>query len=194
MASDERSLLDWSLREFLDQLGAPTPTPGGGSVAALVASLSAGLGQMAVQFTVGRPKFAAVEARVRELGERLRGSDHMLRRLMIEDSAAYVRLLETLRMDKQDSGRAAAVQGAASTAATVPLEIAAVSKRILGDLKALAAVANPNLRSDVEAGLHLASAALAAAAANTRVNLPYMERAAATRVEEELAALVGEGR
>ena len=191
MSPDDKPLLDWTLREFLDQLGSATPPPGGGSVAALAASLAAGLGQMAVQFTVGRPKFAAVEGRVRELGERLSGSDHMLRRLMTEDSSAYVRLLEALRMDKGDPNRAAAVQSAAGTAAAVPLEIAALSKRVLADLKALAASANPNLRSDVEAGLHLASAALAAAAANTRVNLPYMEKEAARRVEEELAALVG---
>lgn len=191
MSPDDKPLLDWTLREFLDQLGSPTPTPGGGSVAALAGSLAAGLGQMAVQFTAGKPKFASVDSRVRELGERLRVSDGLLRQLMSEDSAAYLRLLEAFRLDKQDPGRAGAIQNAASVAAAVPLEIAALSNRVVADLKALAAVANPNLRSDVEAGLHLASAALAAAVANTRVNLPYMEKEAARRVEEELAALVG---
>jgi formiminotetrahydrofolate cyclodeaminase len=193
-SDSDRPLLACSVTDFLDRLASATPTPGGGSVAALVGSLAAGLGQMAVQYTVGRPKFASVEARVRELGDRLHHADHLLRSMVAEDAAAYMNLMAAFQMPKDSPDRPAAIQAAASLAARVPLQTAVLSKRVRLDLKALAAIANPNLRSDVEAGLHLASAAIAAAVANTRVNLPHVEPKEAGEIEAELAGLVADAK
>ena len=48
-----------SVEEFSDMLAAKTPTPGGGAVAAVTASHAAALGAMVLEFTLGKPKFAA---------------------------------------------------------------------------------------------------------------------------------------
>jgi len=82
------SLLQLSLAEFLDRLASDTPTPGGGSVAALTGALAASLGKMVCAFTLGRPKFAAVEPEVRVLSDRLTRAGSMLRALVDEDAAA----------------------------------------------------------------------------------------------------------
>ena len=47
-------LRDQSVQAFLDQLASASPTPGGGSVAALTGALAAGLISMVCQLTVGR--------------------------------------------------------------------------------------------------------------------------------------------
>lgn len=191
MGGGPASLLDLSVREFLDGLCGPKPTPGGGSVAALAAALAAGLGEMAIEFTLGRTKFASVQEPVSKLARHLKQAQQLLRGLIVEDAEAYENLLAAFRVDRADPGRMDRIGAAAIIAAGVPLQTAVLARRVQLDLKALATLANPSLRSDVEAGLHLARAAISAAVANTRVNLPFVPAADAERIEEELAALVG---
>jgi formiminotetrahydrofolate cyclodeaminase len=178
------------IAEFLDRLASAAPTPGGGSVAALTGALAAALGRMVAAFTVGKPKFAPVEPQVRGLAQRLARADELLRRLIDEDAAAYGELSAAFKLDKSDPRRADHIAAAARLAASVPLETAAVSARVLADLDELRKVANPLLRADMEAAGHLARAALHAAAANVRANLPLMQADEARHVEQELRGLL----
>jgi len=188
----EQSLANLSLKDFLARLGSAAPTPGGGSVAALTGALAASLGQMACALTVGKPKFAQVEPQVRELATRLQRAADMLRQLIDEDAAAYTELNAAFKIDKSEPARKQRLGQAAVLAAEVPLETAAISREVLGDLERLAPIANPNLRSDVEAATHLARAAMHAAAANVRVNLPLIAPEAAERINGELEQLLAE--
>src|SRR4051812_19536497 len=56
-----------SLTGFVASVASPSPTPGGGSVAAHVGALGAALAQMVAGLTVGKKKYAAVDAEMREL-------------------------------------------------------------------------------------------------------------------------------
>lgn len=56
---------DKSLQQYLDDLAAKTPAPGGGSAAALVAAKGAALISMVANFTVGKPKYAAYDKELR---------------------------------------------------------------------------------------------------------------------------------
>jgi formiminotetrahydrofolate cyclodeaminase len=186
----EQSLANLSLKDFLARLGSAAPTPGGGSVAALTGALAAGLGHMACALTVGKPKFADVEPQVRELATRLERSGAMLRQLIDEDAAAYGELNGAFKLDKSESNRSERIGRAAVLAAEVPLQTAAICHEVTADLERLTAIGNPNLKADVEAGSHLARAALRAAAANVRVNLPLIAREAAERINAELEQLL----
>lgn len=186
----ENQLLGLTVTAFLDRLESREPTPGGGSVAALVGSLAAGLGHMACEFTVGRPKFAAVEADVQELAQRLRRAGAMLRRLTEEDAAAYAELSQAFKLPKEDPTRADKIAAGAAIAAGVPFQTAALSRQVHTDLTRLLDLANPRLRTDVEAGLELAQAAIAAAAANVRANLPFLAPADADRIGSELTTML----
>ena len=188
----EQSLADLSLEDFLVRLASAAPTPGGGSVAALTGALAASLGQMACALTVGKPKFADVEPQVRELATRLQRAAGMLRQLIDEDAAAYTELNAAFKIDKSEPTRKQQLAKAAVLAAEVPLETAAISREVLGDLERLAPIANPNLRSDVEAATHLARAAMHAAGANVRVNLTLIAPEAAERINAELEQLLAE--
>ena len=69
-----------------------SPTPGGGSVAAHAGALGAALAQMVAGLTVGKKKYAAVDAEMRELA--LKAAALVQRRssaLVARDAAAYAR-------------------------------------------------------------------------------------------------------
>lgn len=78
-----------SLKKYLDDLAAKMPAPGGGSAAALTASLGASLISMVVNFTIGKPKYARYEEELKailEKSENLRGE---FLNLVDLDVAAY---------------------------------------------------------------------------------------------------------
>ncbi len=187
---NDQPLVHLTVEQFLSRLASDTPTPGGGSVAALVAALAASLGRMACAFTVGRERFTDVEPQVAEIQRRLQQADQMLQRSIQEDSDAYASLAAAFKLKRTDPERQPQIESAAAIAAGVPFQTVVLSKRVLVDLRGLLSVANPNLRSDVEAAIHLAEAARAAAAANTRINLPYMNKDAGARVARELDELL----
>jgi formiminotetrahydrofolate cyclodeaminase len=60
-----------SLKRYLDDLAAKLPAPGGGSAAALTASLGASLISMVVNFTLGKPRYAQYEKELKETLERI---------------------------------------------------------------------------------------------------------------------------
>ncbi len=182
---DTRALAQLPIAQFLDRLASGDPTPGGGACAALGAALAAGLGQMVCAYTVGRPKFAAVEARVRELDNRFSVSRAMLTTLIDEDAAAYAALRDALKIDKADPRRPDQVAAAAEVAAAAPLEVAALASSLEADLNSLAAICNPQLRSDAECAAHFARAARLAALRNVRANLSLLAPEAADRFRSQ---------
>ncbi|QOJ14503.1 MAG: cyclodeaminase/cyclohydrolase family protein [Planctomycetia bacterium] len=189
----ERRLTGLTVHEFLEALAARQETPGGGSVAALCGALAASLGRMAAAFTTDSPRFADVAERVTEIAGRLARAGHMLSELIDEDAAAYLALSAAFKRDKGDPDRSAVIRTAATLAAAVPFQVAVLSRKVRLDLARLAPIANPNLASDVECGLHLAAAAMHSAAVNVRVNLRLLGAPESERIERELAAILGAG-
>jgi len=188
------SLVQLRVGDFLDRLASQTPTPGGGSVAALTGALAAGLGRMVAALTLGNPKFAALAPQVGQLAARLQRAEEMLRRLIDEDAAAYGVLAAAFKLDKADAQRAARIAEAAGLAGSVPLETATLGARLLDDLTQLRGLGNPLLRSDADAARHLAYAALQAAAANVRANLALMAPEESQPIAAQLDALLANQR
>lgn len=190
MQSDPQQLVSLSVSEFLQRLASETPTPGGGAAAGVSGALAAALGCMVCALTIGRPKFAAVEPRVRELHTSLDRSRRMLEELIDEDAAAYGELSAAFKLPKDDASRGERVRAAAEVAASVPLQTGAIARAVMDSLCDLREIGNPNLRSDVEAGIHMAHAAMHAAAENVRANLSFVTPEAATRLGSTLDQLL----
>ena len=64
---DNINYIDMPVSEFTAALASSSPAPGGGGASALAAALGASLGCMVGELTVGKPKYAANEPRLREL-------------------------------------------------------------------------------------------------------------------------------
>ncbi len=85
----DTSMPELSLTDYLAALAGSDPAPGGGSAAALAAALAAASGEMVANFTVGKKKYAEVEAEVREYLEAIGDIRARLRELVQADVAAY---------------------------------------------------------------------------------------------------------
>jgi len=77
------------ISRYLDDLAARLPAPGGGSAAALSASLGAALISMVVNFTIGKPKYARYEKELKTVLEKSEGMRLQFLNLMDLDVLAY---------------------------------------------------------------------------------------------------------
>ena len=184
-----------SLGLFPDMVAAGTPTPGGGSVAAMCGVMAASLGQMVCNLTIGKPKFADREPRLKDIRDELERLGMLLRELIAEDAASFEAVLRAYRLPKeteeQKQERAAQVQAATLFAINVPLDTAERSFEVLKHLRELADIGNPNALSDMAVGAQLAQTAIKGASYNVRVNLGSLtDKEAARGIEEQIARLI----
>jgi glutamate formiminotransferase / formiminotetrahydrofolate cyclodeaminase len=186
-----------SLVAFVAAVASPSPTPGGGSVVAHVGALAAALVQMVAGLTVGKKKYAGVEAEMRDLGLRAASLGSRLAQLVDVDARAYAAVSEAYRMPKESAEAAAArqraVQRALIGAAEVPLETARVCAQVTELAFAVAARGNTNAVSDAGVAAVLADAACRGAAYNVRINVAALpDRTSGAPLAAEVQRLVKE--
>jgi len=203
---------DRSIDEFLEAIAAPSPTPGGGTVAAICAALSVGLSRMVANLARGKEGYEAAQGELASLDERARRLQARLRELAAEDAASYEAVVAARRMprgtDEERKRRVEAMQAAYRKAAEVPLETMERSLEALEIASVAVTHGSRSATSDAGVAALLAEAAMRAAALNVRVNLaalrdvPYREGAERTlnaileradKVGHEVLAIV-EGR
>jgi formiminotetrahydrofolate cyclodeaminase len=170
MGASATTLASVTLSQLIDDVARPEPTPGGGAVAAIVASLAGALAAMAGHYAVRR---APDVGELRDLVERASRLRSLTSALADEDAAAYARYVEalTLPRDPDPEVRARAVHVAADAAADVPLQIARAAREIAELGERLAVSGAPALRSDACTATLLASAVAASAAILVGENL-----------------------
>ena len=164
------SFLDLQLKEFFDAVPARTPAPGGGSVAAVVASLAAGLTAMAARFAPEEwERRAEVVGRAEELRARLEP-------LADADAQAY----EAFMTERTETTRESIV--------AIPHELTVLAAE-LAELAALVAEeGNPNVRGDAAAGADLAAAVASIAARLVAINASGDARIAESHARAMAAA------
>lgn len=58
---------DFTVSSFLEQLSSKSPTPGGGGAAGLGGAVGTALGEMVVNLTLGKKKYAEVEEEMQSI-------------------------------------------------------------------------------------------------------------------------------
>src|SRR3954447_9238240 len=160
-----------TLDEFLAAAAAKQPAPGGGSVAALAGALAAAMGEMVVNYSLGKKDLAAHQDNLREaLGELTRGRTVMLE-LMVEDQAAFEALTAARRACNNAGDKDPAFAAALLSCIRIPQSIGATAAVMLGLAERLVPIANRYLLSDLAVCAELAIATVRCAAHNVRVNL-----------------------
>lgn len=188
-----------SIGHFADLVSAGTPTPGGGSVAAYAGVLAAALGQMMCHMTIGKKKFADVEAEVRDILAQLGELRYSLTRSIAADAESFEQVMAAYQLpqqtDQQRQARQQAIQTATRGATEVPLTTAQRALHVLTLLAALTKVGNPNLLTDVATGAQLAVAAIIGAYYNVIVNLSSIEDVEYVKAcRQQLMEIVEQGR
>ena len=164
---------------FIEELAAPTPTPGGGSAAAYAGAMGAGLVAMVAGLTIGKKKYADVEAEmqaVRVVAENLRKE---LTQAVDDDASAFEVLMGTFRLpketDEEKAARSAAIITATLNAAHIPLHVSEQVIRVMELALKCVKKGNANAASDAMSGFAMCRAALTAAGYNVRINLKSLE-------------------
>jgi glutamate formiminotransferase/formiminotetrahydrofolate cyclodeaminase len=184
-----------TLSEFLAAVASPTPVPGGGSVAAHAGALGAALAQMVAGLTMGKKKYAAVDAEMRELAVRAAALGNTLAALVARDAEAYAAVAAAYKLPA-DSAEAEAVRKtkvdeALLTAAAVPLETAAACAEVAELALVVAQRGNTNAASDAGIAALLAEAGCIGASYNVRINVAALgDRSLGTRLEDDARRLV----
>ena len=168
-----------TIASFFEQVASPSPTPGGGTVAAFVGALSTCLATMVANLTVGKKKYAASEAALLDLkrdAETLRGELLTLARL---DSEAFDAVLRARRLPQATPGESAerqkALERAGVEATRVPLRTAAACLKAVELAQVAARLGNVNAASDAGVAGLLARAAAEGAILNVRINLKSLD-------------------
>lgn len=184
-----------TVNDFVASVASNAPVPGGGSVAAHVGALAGALAQMVAGLTVGRKKYAAVDAEMRALADSADALKARLAALVQTDAAAYTVVSAAYKLPKespdQQAARDATIQAALMHAAAVPLDTARAAAAVASLAATCAEKGNTNAASDAGVAALLAEAACRGAAYNVRINVASMsDKAAGAPMAAEAVRLV----
>ena len=183
-----------TLSSFGDRVAAGTPTPGGGTVAAVVGALAACLATMVANLSIGKKKYA-------EHADTLGGVKRDAERLRVElmtlarrDSEAFEAVLTAGRLAQggaeESAARERALAAASLEAARVPLATAGACLKAIDLATVVAKCGNVNAITDAATAGLLARAAGEAALLNVEINLKSLSESADKQgVEMELHRL-----
>lgn len=166
---------DLTLEAFSQRLASASPTPGGGTGAAVTGALGAALVRMLCELTLGKPKYAPHERLMQAIADTCEEARADFLRLADEDAEAYDRVSSAYKASKatpaEQTARDAAIEQALKGACEVPLQVMERSVEVIGVAKNAVQVGNKNAASDGAAGAALCRAALQVAAYNIKINL-----------------------
>ncbi len=161
-----------SIGQFLDAAAARRPTPGGGSVAALVGALGISMGEMAINYSLGKKGLEAYEPELRPVLAELTRARGVLLELMAEDQSAFEAISLARKLPDTDPDKTASFNAALLACIRIPEAMAATSVAALGLVDRILGFINPNLLSDLAVCADLAMATARCAVYNVRANLP----------------------
>ena len=168
-------LMSMTASRFVDEVSTESPAPGGGSVAALMGSLGAALATMVANLTVGKKGYEGAWADLAAMAERGQALKDRLARAVDEDTDAFNRVMEAMRLPKgtpeQQAERSRAVDAANKAAADVPLQTARLCLEAIELADLAAKQGNRNSASDAGVAALASRAGVEGAALNVRINL-----------------------
>ncbi|HZP17386.1 MAG TPA: glutamate formimidoyltransferase [Terriglobales bacterium] len=175
---------------FIEQLAAPTATPGGGSAAAASAAMAAGLAAMVASMSRAKKAYAPYERQLSELLSRLSQLREELKASIEADAESYNSVMAAYRKARDSAPADGLVDSALKQASSVPLAVAEGAKEVLQIVETLRPITNPNMKSDLAAAASLARAAIEGAMANVEINLESLKDTDfIARVRERAAVL-----
>lgn len=174
----EKRLNDWNLEDFLIATASASPTPGGGSVAAVSAALGSALVAMLANLSVGK-KQCQEQEKIQEILDEAQKKVTELLEEARKDIEAYNQVMAAYGLPKETESekedRAEKIQIALKSAAEAPLSAARTCLKVLYLAKEAARIGNPNVISDAVAGGLLTEAAMQAILLNVTVNLKLIK-------------------
>ena len=159
-----------SCREFVTVLASNEPAPGGGGASALVAAIGTALGNMVGSLTVGKKKYADVEAEIIALQKKCDALQTELLDQVPADAEGFIPLANAYGIPKDDPDRPRIMEEATITACKVPMHIMELCCEAIDAIEVFAAKGSRLAVSDAGCGATIVKAALQAASLNVFIN------------------------
>jgi glutamate formiminotransferase / formiminotetrahydrofolate cyclodeaminase len=160
---------------FVEQLAAPTATPGGGSAAAAAGAMAAGLAHMVAAMSRGKKAYVQHESALSSALVRLSQLREELKAAVDADAESYKAVLKAHKLARQAADGDSIVDAALKEATSVPLGVAERAREVAELAGKLGPITNPNMKSDLTTASALARAALEGALANVEMNLASLK-------------------
>ena len=172
-------LANLKITEYLEKAAAGTAVPGGGSVAALNASLAAGLTEMVANLTIGKKGYETVAEEMHDIASRTAELREKLTAAIDRDAEAYSDVMKAFELpratDPEKELRKQEIQKAFKHAALVPMEVANHAVKVIDLAGRAVNSGNKNAVTDgIVAAMNARTAALAALY-NVKINLVSIE-------------------
>jgi glutamate formiminotransferase / formiminotetrahydrofolate cyclodeaminase len=162
---------------FIEQLAAPTATPGGGSAAAAAGAMAAGLGAMVAGMSRGKKAYSQYELQLSDAISRLSQLREDLKASIDADAESFKEVMTAYKKAKESASADGIAESALKQATNVPLTVAEKAREVLRILDSLGPMTSPNMKSDLSTGAALARAAIEGALSNVEVNLESLKDA-----------------
>jgi glutamate formiminotransferase/formiminotetrahydrofolate cyclodeaminase len=160
---------------FIEQLAAPTATPGGGSAAAASGAMAAGLAAMVASMSRGKKAYAQFERQLSEAIFRLSQLREELKASIDADAESYNSVMAAYKKSRESAAADGLIDSALKQATSVPLGVAERAREVLTISQTLGPITNPNMKSDLTTASALARAAIEGALANVEINLDSLK-------------------
>lgn len=185
------SFVTVSCNEFVEALASKAAVPGGGGASALVGAVGTALGSMVGNLTVGKKKYADVEAEIITLMEKADALQKELLRLVDEDAVVFEPLSKAYGIPKDDPNRGKIMEDALKLACSVPMDIMRACCSAIELHEVFAAKGSKMALSDVGVGVLFCKSALMGASLNVFINTKSMtDKTYAAQIETEADGLL----
>jgi glutamate formiminotransferase len=176
---------------FIEQLAAPTATPGGGSASAAAGAMSAGLAAMVASMTRGKKAYLQYESQLSTAIAQLTLLREELKAAIDADAESYNSVMKAYKAARAGEGSGEAlIEAALKEATAVPLGVAEKAYAVARIAESLGPISNPHMKSDLTTAGALAQAAIGGALANVEINLSSIKDATfAAHIRQRIAAI-----
>jgi glutamate formiminotransferase/formiminotetrahydrofolate cyclodeaminase len=157
-------MADETITKFLDSVSSSSPTPGGGSIAALAGAISCSLAEMVCNLTIGKKKYSTVEKTMKTQVDKCIELRKKFLLLIDQDAEAFTIVMKAY---KEKEG----VQKALKTATTIPLTTAQHCMTTIKNIREIAEKGNKNAITDAGTAALLMKAGFYAALLNVKINI-----------------------
>ena len=182
-----------SCRKFVEVLASDAPAPGGGGAAALVGAIGTALGNMVGSLTVGKKKYADVEAEIIELKGKCDALQKELLDQVEADEVNFLPLAKAYGIPKDDPNRDQIMEEATIIACSTPMKIMELCCEAIGYIKVFADKGSRLAVSDAGCGAVCCKAALQAASLNVFINTKTLKnRAVAEEMNTKALTMLAE--
>ncbi len=184
--------------QFLHELASKSPVPGGGGAAALGGAIGMALAGMVGNLTVGKKKYADVEAEVKDLLAKSYVIMEDLKTLVDKDAEVFEPLAKAYSLPKNTPAeieyKQKVLEECSKTACTVPLGI---MRKCLAGIRIqarLGQIGSKLALSDIGCGAAFLKAALISGSLNVIINLNSIkDEAYIDTINKEMSSMLEEG-